>query len=143
MKTIKNYLYLLLAGTVVMFSACEALEDSGDQEPFDPITEADLYVVNTYNPAIGANQVTFKGNLKNAEATVEYGFMWYVKPSGQQEPQVYRVVVGSGDIEGNFEKVMNDLPKGVDLIVCAFVDFKASTQQVINNIGEEIDFTYD
>lgn len=143
MKTIRNYLYLLLTGAVVSFSACEGLEEPDDQEPFDPQTVADLYVVNTYNPTVKAGQVTFNGSLKNAEATIAYGFMWYVKPSGTEEPQVYRVKVGEGDIDGPYNKLMADLPKGVDLVVCAFVDYKNSTLQVINTIGEEIDFTYD
>ncbi len=143
MKTIRNYLYLLLAGAVVSFSACEGLEEPDDQEPFEPLTVADLYVVNTYNPTVEGGQVTFNGSLKNAEATVAYGFMWYRKPSGTQEAQVYRVEVGDGDINGPFTKLMMDLPKGVDLVVCAFVDYKDPSLQVINTIGEEIDFTYD
>lgn len=143
MKTIRNYLYLLLAGAVVSFSACEGLEEPDDQEPFDPLTVADLYVVNTYNPTVEAGQVTFNGSLKNADATIAYGFMWYVKPSGTAEAQVHRVEVGNGDINGPFTKLVTDLPKGVDLVVCAFVDYRDSSLQVINTIGEEIDFTYD
>ncbi|GAB5526407.1 MAG: hypothetical protein Roseis2KO_42790 [Roseivirga sp.] len=143
MKTIKNYLYLLLAGAVVSFSACEGLEEPDDQEPFDPLTLADFYVVNTYHPTVEGGQVTFNGSLKNADATIAYGFMWYVKPGGTTEPEVHRVDVGNGDINGPFTKLMADLPKGVELVVCAFVDYKAPSQQVVNTIGEEIDFTYD
>lgn len=143
MKLIKNYLYLLLAGAFVLFSACEAIEETPDEVPFDPLTVADLYLVSTYNPDINANQVTFKGNLLNADATVAYGFMWYIKPAGQEEPQIHRVEVGSGDMNGAFEKVMTTLPRGVEMVVCAFVDYPNSTLSVTNAIGEEIDFTYD
>lgn len=143
MKTIKNYLYLLLAGAIVSFSACEGLEESPDQEPFDPLTVADLYVVNTYNPTIEGNQVIFNGSLKNADATVAYGFMWYILPSGSEEPQIHRVEVGDGDINGDYTKVMSNLPKGVELVVCAFVDYPNSSLGVTNAIGEEINFTYD
>ncbi|MCE7993140.1 MAG: hypothetical protein HEP71_14230 [Roseivirga sp.] len=135
MKTIKNYLYLLLAGTFVLFSACE--------ETGETVAPADLNAISTYSPTIEGDNVTFNGNLKNANSTIEYGFMWYVQPSGQEEAVVHRLVVGNGDINGDFTKVVANLPKGVSLVVCAFVDYKDATQQVINAIGEEIDFTYD
>ncbi len=143
MKTVKNYLYLLLAGAIISFSACEGLEEPEIQEPFDPLTVNDLYVVNTYNPTIDNSTVTFNGSLRNAEATIAYGFMWYIKPSGSEEPEVHRVEVGSGDIDGEFTRVMNNLPKGVELIVCAFVDYRDTTLLIVNAIGEEIDFIYD
>lgn len=143
MKSIKNYLYLLLVGTVILFSACDELEHSVDRQPIEPTVEVDPNSVSTLEPVIGEDQITFQASLKNPDGVIEYGFMWYIKPLGQEEAQVHRVVVRAGNYEGYYRKFMNDLPKGVDLVVCAFVDFRDPTQQVTNNIGEEISFNID
>ena len=145
MRTIKNYLLLLLATTALLFSACEGIEDAEPENinPFDPPTAADLYLISTHNPDIKSDKVVFKGSLLNADATIAYGFMWYVKPADQQkEPEIFRVLVGDGDINGHFEESMNSLPKGVELIVCAFVDYLTPSQQVVNEIGDYVDFAF-
>jgi hypothetical protein len=143
MKIFKNYLFLLALGASVFFSACEPVEDLVEVDPFDPPTLADLYVVSTYNPDVKSDEVILKGNLQNGHATLAYGFMWYVKPSDQGEAQVHTVKVGEGDMHGDFEKAMTSLPKGVNLVVCAYVDYKATNLEIVNSIGEEIDFIYD
>lgn len=143
MKIFKNYLILPALGILVFFGACDMVEDPVQTEPFEPPVLADLYVVSTHNPDVKSDKVILKGNLQNGNATLAYGFMWYVKPSDQGEAQVHTVKVGDGNIHGDFEKAMTTLPKGVDLVVCAYVDYKGSNLEIINAIGEEIDFIYD
>ena len=83
--------------------------------------------------------MTFKGRLSQPNQVIEYGFMWYVKDgNGVAASETQRVVVGAGNINGEFEQVMTDLPEGANMVVCAFVDSEFNSA-----IGEEVDFTFD
>lgn len=136
MKVIKSYLVILLALTTVIFSACD--------EPGDFIEPTEPNIISTYAPEISNGQVTFKGSLGNTNGALEHGFMWYISDhNGNSEELIHRVVVGSGNVSGGFEKVMNELPRGVNLIVCAYVDYQDEFSQTVNAIGDEIDFIYD
>lgn len=145
MKTLKNYLFLLLAGTTFLFSACDETEDPFEIVEPEIINQGVLYEIHTLEPEVRQDRVIFKGTLNAPDPKVEYGFMWYVKPSGNESTEVTTVPVGTGQIVGSFSVDYFDLPRGVDLVVCAYVEYPVSpsSADVASEIGEEIDFDWD
>lgn len=141
MKTIRKTFLMLLASTALIFSACD---ESSEPDEIEEIPgEAGLYGVQTMIPDLTAEQVLFKGNLDTSDDQIQYGFQWYVQPQNTgEEPEVTRVMVGSGAIHGEFTTALNDLPKNVTLIVCAFVEFTFNGEMA-SEIGEEIPFDWD
>ena len=145
MKTLKNYLFLLLAGTTFLFSACDETEDPFEIVEPEIINQGAPYEIHTLQPDVLADRVIFKGNLHTTDSKVEYGFMWYVKPQGNESTEVTTVPVGTGQIVGEFSINQFDLPRGVDLVVCAYVEYPVSpnSSDVASEIGEEVDFDWD
>ena len=144
MKTLKSYLLLLLAGATFLFSACDDTED-----PFEivepEILPGTMYQIRTLDPEIREDFVVFKGSLDSNDPNVEYGFMWYVKPQGNESTEVTEVFVGNGVHSGEYSVSYDDRPKGVDMVVCAYVKYPISSNSsdVASEIGEEIDFDWD
>jgi len=140
MKSLKNSLMLLLTGAVLMFSACDGIDEEPIVEPEIPgLLEG--YDLHTLNPDLNDDRVLFKATLNTDDTRVTYGFMWYIaEPNTAHE--VTTLPVGSGAHNGEFTLPLTDLPKNRNLVVCSYVRLDL-TGVPEDQIGEEIDFNWD
>ncbi len=138
MKLIKNTALLLSLAMIVAVSACQ----EADTDPLANLPETfdEAFEIRTDQPEITSSEVTFKAEILKAKEghPTTYGFMWF--RSGESEPVVEEIEVGSGEFSGAFELAKSDLPKGIDLVVCAYVRSSLYLENTL--IGEERDFRW-
>ncbi len=132
-RSILNSFILILSATLI-FSCEELIEEIFD----DPFMTAGTEVL-TSQPVVGAENVIFEGEVRNLPSgtQVEYGFMWY--NSTEDDPEIYRVRAGRRTSNGSFQSTMMALPRGENLVVCAYVTETRNNYEVI---GEERDFSW-
>ena len=135
MKAKTHFRNLLSFLFIISLASCEGLID----DIIEPIDDSELQVTTNF-PEISQSNVVFKGevnNISNGE-NVEYGFMWY--NSTEEDPTVYRIVLGRRTTNGTFSFAIDNLPKNEALVVCAYaVDPSPYENEVV---GEERDFDW-
>lgn len=127
-------LFCLLLSIGLFFSCEELLEELFD----DPFMTAGTEVI-TSQPFVGSEHVVFEGEVRNLppDMQVEYGFMWF--PANEEDPEMNRVVVGRRTTNGSFQSTMMTLPRGENLVVCAYVTEMRDNYELI---GDERDFSW-
>lgn len=136
MKAAPHFRFILVIALSVALVSCDGLFDDFSPEP----EENTEILVTTNFPEISQANVVFKGEVNNVSSgeRVEYGFMWYI--SSEDEPTIHRIELGSRSGSGQFQFVIDDLPKNEALVVCAFaIDSKPYKNEVV---GEERDFDW-
>ena len=141
MKKLKNALFLLLAGVTILFSACEETETEPLLlEPGIP-GEMSHYDLTTLTPDINQDRVLFQARLNPDDPRISYGFMWYIKNTSGT-PTVHTLQVGEGAHDGTYTLATDNLPRGVELVVCSYVRLELASG-TSEQIGEELDFGWD
>lgn len=135
MKKNRFYSVLMIFTIIGVLSSCHGRDD---QDLGGLIISEQSFVI-TDLPEVGGDYVKFKGNLNlvSSEKDVAYGFFWYDPNSPGSAENPNRVDVGTTDRDINFSIIMRSLPKGKDLIVCAFMERGGQAEM---NIGDEVPF---
>lgn len=130
----------------LLMTGCLTERNEGlDVRPVEPIVVGSLIEsvdITTDAPEVTKTETVFKGEVKmdkDKEIKVVYGFFWYDPniPSSEQNPNRIDVGEASGSFEFTSDE-LTDLPREIELIVCAFVERDNNTEM---NVGDEVPFT--
>ncbi len=142
MRKLKNALFLLFLGASVILSSCEETGEEPLFIPEFPGAEMNHFDLTTLTPDVNSERVIFQASLNTDDSRITYGFMWYVKPQNNEQAIVHTLPVGEGAHNGTYSLSIDDLPKGVELVVCSYVELVVSSDPS-QQIGEELNFGWD
>jgi len=117
MKILLGKSLLILLTLVTVIASCGDASDA-----LNDINEPGLLQVSTFSPNINQDDVTFNGRVtKSLDGEFRYGFMWYISDENQfTEPT--KIPVGTSSSSLDFDLDINSLPKGLNLVVCAYAE---------------------
>jgi hypothetical protein len=142
-KAKNNLLPMLLTGILVMLSSCGGLlEDRG--EDIEPLLTIDDINVSTFEAELNNKEVTLKGsvgvNVDKLDQELVWGFMYRI--DGGATVRMEEIIVGRGFYSGHFKIKKSDFPEGKDILYCAFINFRESSNARVGQlVGEEFVFT--